>query len=106
MTESIPTSLAWYVQAVGEDVAYAEQSTIEATSLVMHFVGGDTNPYAVPQPVLDRAILEVGADLYYRKSTRNGIAQFDSIEPTPFRITRDPMASAYPILRPYLIGFA
>ena len=98
--------LTWYVQAVGEDAdILAATSNAEATALVMNFVGAE-NPFKVPTPILSRSILEVGADLYYRKSTRNGITSFgggDMPSPEPFRINRDPMAAAYPLLRPFLV---
>lgn len=100
--------LATYVQATAaEDQQHAAQCVNEARVLVMRMVG-DANPYRVPAEVISRCVLEVGAELYYRKRTRHGVASFDGIEaPAPIRIARDPMSAARPILRDYIpIGLA
>jgi hypothetical protein len=96
-----PTDLAWYVEAIGEDAPFATASAAEATALVMNFIGAD-NPYGVPEVIVARVVLEVGADLFYRKASRNGIVGFEGIEAQPMRVNRDPMAAAYPILRQYI----
>ena len=84
----------------------------EAVVLVTKYVGtvlvtvGSTTvaaPRPVPTEILDRAYLEVGADLWNRRKAPNGIVnqQFstvDGIGSTPFRISRDPLAAAYKIL--------
>jgi hypothetical protein len=97
------TTLEWYVQALGEDVPYAAESNEQATQLVQDFIGGEENPFEVPESVVARAVLEVGADLYYRKASRNGVIGLDGVDPQPFRLNRDPMAAAYPLLRRYLV---
>jgi hypothetical protein len=102
-----PVTLAAYVQAVGaDDLAFVQQCAAEATELVTGLIGGsadDPNPFAVPQAIVARAVLEVGADLYFRRASRNGIVPFDGDDPQPMRINRDPLVAAYPILRPYLV---
>lgn len=95
--------LEWFVNAVGEDVEFARQSEGEARQMVTDFIGGPGNPFSVPEIVVERAVLEVGADLFYRRASRNGIVPLDGIEPQAFRISRDPMAAAYPLLRRYLV---
>lgn len=100
-TERVST-LDWFVTAVGEDVEFAKACELEATALVDNFVGED-NPFNVPDEVLTRAVLEVGADLYYRKASRNGVVGFGGDDPQPFRLNRDPMAAAYPLLRPFIV---
>lgn len=103
-TTPATTDLAWYVEALGEDAAYASTSAAEAKQLVHDFIGGETNPFEVPESVVARAVLEVGADLYYRKASRNGVVEFGGVEVAqPIRLNRDPMAAAYPILRRYLV---
>jgi hypothetical protein len=97
------TNLDWYVQALGDDKKFATESKTTATEMVHHFIGGADNPFKVPGSVVARAVLEVGADLYYRKASRNGVVGLDSVEAQPFRIARDPMTAAYPLLRPYLV---
>ncbi|MDJ1115341.1 hypothetical protein [Microbacterium dauci] len=103
MPESAPTELTWYVDAVGDDVEFAGESKTLATQMVHDFIGGAENPFGVPAPVVARAILEVGADLYYRKASRNGVVELGGVEAQPFRINRDPMTAAYPLLRRYLV---
>lgn len=101
--ESTPGArLAQYVQAVAaEDVDHAESCSGEANTLVTNAIG-EGNPYQVPEDVIARCVLEVGADLYYRKRTRHGIAAFDGIDVAPIRIARDPMTSAWPLLRQFI----
>jgi ABC-type molybdate transport system substrate-binding protein len=96
-----PPTLDWYVAAMGEDADYAKQSALDAAELLAPFIGVG-NPYAVPAGVVARAVLEVGADLYYRKASRNGVVGLDSVEPQPFRLNRDPLAAGYPFLRPFI----
>jgi hypothetical protein len=102
-TTPATTDLAWYVQALGEDAAYASESEEVARQMVTDFIGGKANPYGVPEPVVARAVLEVGADIYYRKASRNGVVSLDGVDPQLFRINRDPMVAAYPLLRRYLV---
>lgn len=97
------TDLVWYVEAIGEDAEFAAASKALATQLVTDFIGGEGNPFNVPASVVAGAVLEVGADLYYRKASRNGIVGLDGVDPQPFRLNRDPMAAAYPLLRRYLV---
>ena len=97
------TTVEWYVNAVGEDKPFAAESQEVAQQMVEDFIGGAGNPFRVPAEVVARAVLEVGADLYYRKASRNGVAQIDGVEPQLFRLNRDPMAAAYPLLRRYLV---
>lgn len=92
-----------------ESDALIEGCFDEAVALVDKYVGqvldvdGVTYvPRPVPAPILDRAYLEVGADLFHRRSAPNGIAsqQFATADGigTSVRIQRDPMAAAYKIL--------
>ena len=101
-TTPATTSLDWYVTALGDDLAYAKESEGVARQMVSDFIG-DGNPYGVPAGVVARAVLEVGADLYYRKASRNGVVQLGGVDPQLFRLNRDPMAAAYPLLRRYLV---
>lgn len=96
------TTLDWYVQALGADKPFAEESAQVAQTMVNDFIGNG-NPFEVPDEVVARAVLEVGADLYYRKASRNGVATIQGVEPQLFRLNRDPMAAAYPLLRRYLV---
>ncbi|MEX0158217.1 MULTISPECIES: hypothetical protein [unclassified Microbacterium] len=103
MPDTTPaTTLEWYVQAVSADAPFAKESEEVATQMVTDFIG-DGNPFGVPAKVVARAVLEVGADLYYRKASRNGVVTMEGVEPQMFRLNRDPMAAAYPLLRRYLV---
>lgn len=103
MTDPAPaTTLEWYVDAQADDQPFAQESAEVAQQMVEDFIGSG-NPYKVPAGVVARAVLEVGADLYYRKASRNGVMTVAGIEPQMFRLNRDPMAAAYPLLRRYLV---
>lgn len=78
--------------------------------LVVGYLAGHGLGYLdIPEPVMNRAVLETGAELYHRKAARNGVSQFataDSV--SPMRIARDPLVAARPLLAPFLArgGFA
>ena len=73
---------------------------LEAQALVAKYVG----VAAVPAPILDRAHLEVAADLFNRRNAPNGIVnqQFamadGGVGGQAVRVTRDPMKAAYGLL--------
>ena len=63
----------------------------------------------VPGDVLDRATLEVAAELYHRKNAPNGVKNFaDGFDGAgAIRVARDALVAARPLLAPYLpLGFA
>jgi hypothetical protein len=96
-------NLQAYVGASASDITYVTECFDEATALITVFVG---KTY-VPKLVLDRAVLEVGSELYHRRSAPNGIAQFGALDGAPIRVARDPMVGAYPLLQRYLtVGIA
>jgi hypothetical protein len=72
-----------------------------AYAMVQRFVG--TN--AVPSSIIDQAVLQVGSELFHRRSAPNGISQFADMSGNPMRVARDPMVAAYDLLRPY-VGWA
>ncbi|PZE84160.1 hypothetical protein [Curtobacterium sp. MCBD17_032] len=82
-----------------------DDSEEEATALVDERIG--VTAYAtVPPAVRRRAILEVGADLYWRKASRNGVVGFEGADVAPIRLARDPMNTATSILSPWIVGLA
>jgi hypothetical protein len=101
-------TLAEYVGVAATDVLggkLCDDSEEEATALVEERIG--VTAYAtVPPAVRRRAILEVGADLYWRKSSRNGIQGFEGQDIAPIRLARDPMNTATSILSPWIVGMA
>lgn len=95
------TDLATYVQGdLTSDAPFLTRCVTEAGELVARRVASEV----VPATVVDRAVLEVAADLYYRRRSRNGVSTFDGQDgmPEPMRISRNPMLAAQPILDPYL----
>ena len=103
--DDLVSALAEYVNADAPDAGdeYIAACAMEASTLVDNYVG----KVKLPAEIRTRAILEVGADLFHRRASRNGVIGFEGVEAIPVRIARDPMLSAYPILRQYLpIGLA
>jgi predicted Zn-dependent peptidase len=97
------TDLQAYVGASTSDISYVTDCFDEATALVIQFVGKSY----VPKSIVDRAVLEVGSELYHRRSAPNGIAQFGALDGAPIRVARDPMVGAYPLLQRYMtVGIA
>lgn len=84
--------------------AYVASCWATAVALVTERVGGAV----VPPLVLERATLEVGAELVYRKQAPSGFTQFATPDgANPQRIARDPFVSAWPLLAPYVgLGIA
>lgn len=82
------------------DLAFVATVLSEALELVAAFVGDAV----VPEAVRDRAVLEVGSELYHRRQAPNGIVQAAGLDVAPIRVARDPMVAAYPLLRPYVGG--
>ncbi|GGF30169.1 hypothetical protein GCM10010922_01390 [Microbacterium sorbitolivorans] len=102
--EADEVTLEWFVNARtapdAQLAAFASDCTAEAEALVARHV----RDADVPEVIRSRAVLEVGADLFYRRAARNGVVQFGSgVEAASVvRINRDPMTQAYPLLAPYL----
>lgn len=94
------TDLQEYVGAPDTDQDFVADCWAQADKLVTEFVGD----HPVPFDALLRATLEVGSELYHRRSAPSGISQFASMDGTPIRVARDPMVGAYPILRRFLPG--
>ena len=81
--------------------AFVQECATEAVDIIEHYTLGTRG---IPESVLIRAAIEVAADLYHRRTARNGIAGLDDSElgASPMRINRDPMATARPILAPFI----
>jgi len=78
---------------------YLEQCTAEAIELVLTIAG----EHEVPKPIGERAVVEAGADLFWRQQARNGVATFESegaLETV--RVGLDPTRSARAVLQPWL----
>lgn len=89
---------------VEADAAFIGECVAEALGLVGQVVGTVTS---VPTEIRDRAVIEVGSELYHRRQAPNGISQFATPDGAPMRVARDPMNAARAILGPFLpLGFA
>lgn len=97
------TALARYVSATITD-PYVLECAEEAEAMVARVVPVPVAPAPaiVPAPVVARAVLECGAELFHRRQSRNGIAGMGADDFAPMRIARDPMKAAMPYLLPYL----
>lgn len=90
-----------YVQAYGEGEAKElAHALAEARTLVTSHCG--TQVQRVPADVLDRAIVETAAELFHRKSARNGVMDLGDTDLAPFRVRNDPLKAVYPLLTPYI----
>ena len=96
------TDLQAYVGAPDSDALFVEQCWDEATALVSAYVGTSTPVTVIPAEISDRAVLEVGSELYHRRQAPNGVAQFSSLDGSPVRVARDPMLGAYPLLNRFM----
>lgn len=96
--------LRLYCGAAATDAGFVAECLGQADALVTRFVGQVT----VPSAILDRAVIEVGSELFHRRQAPNGIAQFATADgASPIRVARDPMIAAYPILQPFTgVGIA
>lgn len=95
--------LARYVHASPGD-EYVIEAAAEAAAMVDNHAKPENVRGEVPEVILARARLEVGAELFHRRASRNGVVTFGG-EPdnlAPLRIARDPMKAAYDILAPYM----
>lgn len=99
-TKRLTDALAQYVQAPASD-PYLASCAATATDMVVAHCGPAV--IDVPRRVLDRAVLEVAANLYHRRATLGGVTGLEDTETTMGEsVPRNPMTPAYPILRPYM----
>ena len=98
------TELKDYVKCVPADHGFVADCALEAKDLVEEYLTDNACPgKTIPPSIKARAILEVGADLFYRRTARNGVAGLDSPDGGAVRIARDPMKAAYDTLAPYVM---
>lgn len=100
--------LATYVKSTPTDATYVDDCAAQAEAVVAEALRTSTPGVERPCPadLRNRAVLEVGAELFARRGLRNGIATFgvgdDGLQPV--RVSRDPMHLARSILAPYMGG--
>lgn len=93
------SALTEFVNASSADDELVRACWVEADALVGNLIAGSER---VPGSIRDRAVLEVGAELFHRRNAPGGITQFAVEGASPVRMARDPMVAAYPLLRPFL----
>ena len=95
----LTTRVSAYVGDVPID-DYLRSCVDEATALVGSQVGSAT----IPQDVHDRAVMEVAAELYHRRSAPNGIKSFaDGLDgASAIRVARDASSPRVPSSPHYL----
>lgn len=96
--------LAKYVQATPGD-EYVTDAAAEAAAMVSNHLKAGNTRGEVPAAIIARARLEVGAELFHRRTSRNGVVGLDGGPDNfaPLRIARDPMKAAYDVLAPYML---
>lgn len=87
-----------YVGAGSSDLTFVTACWDSASALVTDYIGETT----VPAEIVALATKEVGAELFHRRSAKNGVMQFAAPDAAPARIARDPMVAAYPLLDRYV----
>lgn len=96
--------LAAYVTARTPDqINFCVESVTVAAALVNE-IAFPEGPRPIPEEVLERAYIMVGAELFNQKDTKNGVSQFAAADGGAIRVARDPLIPARAILAPWLVG--
>lgn len=97
--DKLASALGRYVGDVPQ-TDYLKECISVAWLSVNHFVG----TVVIPPYILDRAVLEVAAELYHRKNAPNGIKSYaDAFDgASAIRVARDALVAARPLLTPYM----
>ena len=97
--DKLASALGRYVGDVPR-TDYLKECISVAWLSVNHFVG----TAVIPPYILDRAVLEVAAELYHRKNAPNGIKSYaDTFDgASAIRVARDALVAARPLLTPYM----
>lgn len=91
-----------YVGASESDDAYVEECWDTARDLIASYVQSTK----IPANILKRCYLEVGSELFHRRSAPMGVSQYATFDGTPIRVARDPLVGVYPLLNRYMVRFA
>ena len=90
---------AYVNSTAASDEPFLDSCWKEAGDLVARYIGY----HSVPHSVVQRARLEVAAELFHRRNAPGGITQFAAVDgAAPVRMARDPLVAAYPILDRFL----
>lgn len=97
--------LQQFVNATDKDLAYINICESTAKELLQNELGKKYEE--VPENILFRAHLEVGADLFNRRKSRAGVVEHPGTDfggATPVKVARDSLRSVREMLRPWLGG--
>ena len=96
------TDLKAYVGASTTDDDYVEECWNTSKDLVASYIASTK----VPVNVLKRCYLEVGSELFHRRSAPMGVSQYATYDGAPINTARDPLVGVYPLLNRYMVRFA
>lgn len=96
------TDLKAYVGSSDVDDTFVEDCWNTAEDLIASYVQSTK----IPAQVLKRCNLEVGSELFHRRSAPMGVSQYATYDGAPIRIARDPLIGVYPLLNRYMVRFA
>lgn len=82
-----------------EDTVDLSAYLATAVDLISAYVGAAE----IPDSVRDNATLQLVQELFTRRRSPGGITNFAGVD-TVVRLSRDPMASIYPLLKPWAVG--
>lgn len=106
LTPGLANRLLNYVKGAAKSApegdAYVEECIAQAVVLVDSDCG--TSVDLVPTEVLERAYIEAGAELFYRKSSPQGISQYAAVDGAAIRTRRDPLEAVRPLYMNFLPG--
>lgn len=91
--------LSDYLNAAPSDLTIVKDVRKEAEALVERYI----RDYEVPEVIQDRAVKELGAELFAKRSATGGVVNFATgSDAAPIRLARDPMTPVYPLLEPFV----
>lgn len=96
------TDLKAYVGASSNDDDYVQDCWDTAKDLVTSYIKSTK----IPAGVLKRCYIEVGSELFQRRSAPTGVAQYATVNGVPLNTARDPLVGVYPLLNRYMVRFA
>lgn len=109
-TEETDPLLDGFMEYVGaqkaKDRVNASRRLAEARAAVgSYLVDSRADLDAIPDPIYESAVFEVGSKLWGRQRDQTGAgAQFGEVGRQALPIPRDPLVTARPLLAPYVAG--
>jgi hypothetical protein len=82
-----------------EDSVFIQNCLDAGKALVSRYIGTTTT---VPGHIQDGAVLIASSELFYRRSSPQGVTQFASMDGNPMRAAKDPLNAVYPLLNGFL----